>query len=150
MQRWKFPITTVHEKDLSNQGWIMFQCFCFSKLLFSFAVSLQKWLAHSYLIRSNVPKLSEIYTSQVRKTTLSSTFLIRLRFQSTVVNRTLPSLYGWRVTWPFTSSFICHKLIFFLIFILTLSNITANFSIPLHQKIRHYTNIWLKVILCDP
>ena len=46
--------------------------------LFSFAiVSLQKWLAHFYFIRS----YEKVIRFSSQKTILSSTFLIRLRFQ---------------------------------------------------------------------
>ena len=47
--------------------------------LFSFAVSLRKWLGHS-CFRKAAEKL-ELSTVRVRKTTVSSTFLIRLWFQ---------------------------------------------------------------------
>ena len=60
---------------------------------FSTMVSLRKWFAHSLCIRSN-EETAEINTIQVRKTTISSTFLIRLSFKGNVINRTLPSLHG--------------------------------------------------------
>ena len=42
-------------------------------------------------LQENILKLSELNT---RKTTISSTYLIRQRFKDTVVNRTLPPLHG--------------------------------------------------------
>ena len=60
---------------------------------FSTVVSLRKWLAHSLFIRSN-EETADINTIQVRKTTIFSTFLIRLSFKGNVINRTLPSLHG--------------------------------------------------------
>ena len=68
-----YIFTTLLLKALSDQVLIRYQCFVSLNCLFSFGVSLRKWLAHSLFWRSNW----EIH----RNEHFSSTFLIRLRFQ---------------------------------------------------------------------
>ena len=55
LQRYPWQIrSTINKFSLPDQVWIRYQCFCFIKLFFfSFAVSLQKWLAHFLMISSN-------------------------------------------------------------------------------------------------
>ena len=46
-------------------------------------------------LKETMEKLAEINTFRVRKSIVSSSYLIRLRFKGTVVNRTLLFLQGW-------------------------------------------------------
>ena len=64
---------------MSDHRWIRYAWFSLFELcLFSFAVSLLKWLAHSLLIRINGKNLQQFLA---RKITISSTFFFRVRFQ---------------------------------------------------------------------
>ena len=80
-------ITTL---DLQRYYWklyllkyrIRYQRFCFFKLfIFICGFSLKVTIANFLFIIEAMEKLTEIKTFRVRKTTVSSTFLIRLRFQ---------------------------------------------------------------------
>ena len=75
--------TTVHLKALSDHEWIKYPCFCFFKKfkIFSFEVSLRKWLAHFLFIRSIVETHRNKYFSSQKNEGILTTFLIRLRFQ---------------------------------------------------------------------
>ena len=73
--------TTVPLKTLSDQVWIMNPGFCFMKLLF-------------YTL---------IKTLWTRKTTLSSTFLIRWRYQGYRCKTSIV-IVAWRVTWNYAYS----------------------------------------------
>jgi len=84
---------TVSLKAFSDQVWIRYQSFCFLNCSFSFAVSLQKWLAH-YLLQEAMKKLTEINTfSQKNDGFFHILYKIKV-FNGTVVNLALPSLNG--------------------------------------------------------
>ena len=83
MQRWQFPINNSTLKALSDQVYDLdINALVNLSCLFSFAVSLQKWLVDFLFISSAMEKLTEINTFQVikLKTTVSPPFLIRFRF----------------------------------------------------------------------
>ena len=61
--------------------------------LFLFTMSLQKWVAHIWIILGN--EFIKINNFQVRKTMLSSTFLIRLRWYHC---KSCVAIFTWRVT----------------------------------------------------
>ena len=78
--------TTVPLKGLSNKAWIRNSCFCFFKLLIS-------------ICESNL----RIITFLGRKPTVSSIYLIRLRFQGSRWKSDL-AIFAWSVTWIYTHS----------------------------------------------
>ena len=85
MQIWQCPI---HHDVLKSFVWsrmIWISLPFFLNLFIFFAGSLGKWLAHCLRIRSN---------GETCRNKQLPTFLIRLRFKGTVVNRVLPSLHG--------------------------------------------------------
>ena len=75
--------TTEPLKASSDQVRIRYPCFFFELFIFIYGFSA-KWLAHFLLKRDNV-EIFRINSILVRKTTLSSTFLIRLRFQGDII-----------------------------------------------------------------
>ena len=82
--------TTVPLKALSDQVWIKYPWFF--NYLFSFAVSLQKWLVHFLFIRSNGEIIRiQLYSRQKRW--YLPHFLSDKGFKGTVVNRVLPFLH---------------------------------------------------------
>ena len=58
---------------------------------------LQKWVAHFLLIRNTEKKITELTLFQSEKTWLSSSFLIRLRFQGYRCKSEI-AIFAWRVT----------------------------------------------------
>ena len=87
--------TTVSLKVLSDQVWIRYKRCCFFKLLFSFAVSLRNW--HLMRLRSNGETNRSKHFLRVRKPTLSSTFLIRIRIPGYHYKSGI-GMFAWRVT----------------------------------------------------
>jgi len=91
IQRWQCPIYNSSIKsDVLSSLWIRYPCFFYLNCLFTFVVSLKKWLANL-----------KIKNFKLIKAKLSSPFLIRLRFKGTVVNRALLFFRVWRVTWNY-------------------------------------------------
>ena len=75
------PCTTVLSKGLSDQVWIRYQCFCFLELfifIWGFSAKLTRACFVFKKLRRNSHKQSGS-AKRVRKTTVTSTFLIRLR-----------------------------------------------------------------------
>ena len=84
---------TVPLKAFSDQVWIIYQCFYFLKCSFSFAVSLQKWLAQD-LLQEAMKKLTEINSlSQKNDGFFHILYKIKV-FNGSVVDLALPSLHG--------------------------------------------------------
>ena len=71
--------TTVPLKPSSDQACFRYRCFCFFKL-FIFVCGFSAKVTCAFLAET-IEKLIEINTFRVKKTMVSSTFLIRLRFQ---------------------------------------------------------------------
>ena len=94
------PLTT-----LSYQGWIRYPCFCSLKLFAFLCGGFTEKLTCVFLVYEGATeKLTDIKTFRVRKTTVSSTFLIRLRFQLVPLSIGRCHLCAWRVTWNYTYS----------------------------------------------
>ena len=103
--------TTVPLKALSDQVWIKYPWFF--NYLFSFAVSLQKWLVHFLFIRSNGEIIRiQLYSRQKRW--YLPHFLSDKGFKGTVVNRVLPFLHRGSLT--FLTSIIRNMIIHFSCF----------------------------------
>ena len=86
----KARVTTVHVKALSDQVWIRYPWVCLFEL-FGFMFGFSKKCISS--IKDTMEKLSELTFFEVRKTILSSTLLIRIRFQGSIqITLTVP----WR------------------------------------------------------
>jgi len=96
--------TTVPLKALSDQARMKHVCFVLLNCSFSFLVSVEKLLAHFLILRSN-EKYTERYTFWVGKTTLSSTFLIRLRIQGYCCKSGI-AIFEWRFTYSTFKNFL--------------------------------------------
>ena len=74
----------------------LISCFLFLNFLFSFVVSLHKWFLHLMFTRDN----GEIIRIEQwdKKTTISFTFLIRLKFQWYLCKSEL-TIFAWRGFW---------------------------------------------------
>ena len=87
LQRYPWKLGLINY-ELDIHAFVSLNC------LFSFAVSLRKLLVYTLLIRSNGETHRNKHFFSQKNMMISSTFLIRLGFKGTVVNRALPSLHG--------------------------------------------------------
>ena len=90
--------------SLSDQIWIRSSCFCFWKL-FVFPCGFSAKMTCAFLAYQKDWRNYQNQTLffRVRKTTLSSKFLIRLRFQGNRCKSGI-SIFAWRVTWYYNYS----------------------------------------------
>jgi len=90
-------ISFVWLSMLDIYGFVSLNC----KILFS--GSLRKWFEHFLFIRGNGKIHSEINTFRFKKITISSTFLIRLKFQG---HRCMSGIiiFAWTITWIYAYS----------------------------------------------
>ena len=86
--------TMVPLKDLSDQVWIRTSCICLWKLLFWNVLSLVTCAFLAYM---------KDWNFQVRKTTVSSIFFIRIRLQGNSCKSDI-DIFVWRVTWNYAYS----------------------------------------------
>ncbi len=90
-------ISFVWLSMLDIYGFVSLNC----KILFS--GSLRKWFEHFLFIRGNGKIHSEINTFRFKKITISSTFLIKLKFQG---HRCMSGIiiFAWTITWIYAYS----------------------------------------------
>ena len=95
MQRWKYPIYNCTLKSIVGSSTNKISMFKYLKTDYVRLWLLQKSVLRAFFLQENKSELSEINTFKPRKTTISSTLLIRKRFQVYLCESGIANFARW-------------------------------------------------------